>query len=104
MNNFYVYNLNDDLPPKQRYSNLQSIELKNQVITCHETYLQLDDNDQRDEYRKRLHKYVVNYLFKIPHSSKFLLPELNFIFEHCIENNPLFEPLKAAESFDILFR
>jgi len=108
MNNYYVYSLNDnDLSIQQqqkRYSNLQTIELKNQVILTHETYLQLDDNDQRDEYRKKLHKTVVNYLLKIPHQNKFLLPELNFIFENCVENNSLFEPLKAAESFDVLFK
>ena len=104
-NNFYAYSLNDDQLPQRRYSSgLQQIEHKNQVIATHETYLQLDDNDQREEYRKKLHKYVVDFLLKIPHPNKFTLPDFNFIFDKCIEGNPLFEPLKAAESFDVLFR
>lgn len=106
-NNFYAYGLGDDqlaLQQKRYLSGLQQIELKNQVIATHETYLQLDDNDQRDEYRKKLHKYVVDFLLKIPHPNKFTLPDFNFIFDKCIEGNPLFEPLKAAESFDVLFR
>lgn len=104
-NNYYAYGLADDQLQQKRYSSgLQQIELKNQVIATHETYLQLDDNDQRDEYRKKLHKYVVDFLLKIPHQNKFTLPDFNYIFDKCIESNPLFEPLKAAESFDVLFR
>lgn len=106
-NNYYAYGLGDDhlaLQQKRYLSGLQQIELKNQVIATHETYLQLDDNDQRDEYRKKLHKYVVDFLLKIPHQNKFTLPDFNFIFDKCIEGNPLFDPLKAAESFDVLFR
>lgn len=103
-NNFYAYNLNNDCLKQKRYSsNLQQIELKNQVILSHETYLQLDDEEQRANYRKKLHKYVVDFLLKIPHQNKFILPDFYFIFDKCVEDAK-FDPLKSAESFEILFR
>ena len=105
-NNFYVYNLtNNDLQQQKRFinSSLQQIEMKQQLISMHEIYLQLDDKDQRDEYRKKLHKCTVDYLLKIAHQNKFILPDFDYLFNKCIATNSSFEPLKAAESFDTLF-
>lgn len=98
MNN-YLYS-NDSY---KCHSNLQFIELKNQAILVHENYLRIDDNEQRDDYRKKLHKFIVEYLMKIPHSNKFILKDFYFIIDNCIEKNDEFNPLKAAESFNHLF-
>ena len=75
-------------------------ELRNRVQSSHQSYLYMDDNLEKLQFKSKLEALIFELVSVVPHSQKFTNVEVAHCFNQTVVEKDQFSPIQASQAFE----